>query len=133
MLRPTAASCLSQAFLAALLTAILAACDGLVAPPAPTLSPLEIRGRSVFDAYCSRCHGASGDTVIVGPSLAGIATRGGGRVAGQDAEAYIRDSILDPGAYTVEGFPKDMMPRDLKEQIPPADLDALVAYLLTLR
>jgi len=50
-----------------------------------------------------------------------------------DAEAYIRDSILNPGAYTVEGFPVGIMPLDTKDQMSPQELEAVVAYLLTLK
>ncbi len=118
---------------ALLLWAWLAVCNNLIPPPTPALSPLEIRGRRVFDSYCARCHGVSGETVVVGPSLAGIATRGGNRVAGMDAEAYIRDSIMNPNAYTVEGFPESVMPPDLNEQMSPDEVEAVVAYLLTLQ
>ncbi len=116
-----------------LLWALLAACRSPNSPPNPTLSPLETRGRSVFDSYCSRCHGRSGETVSVGPSLAGIATRGGSRIEGMDAPTYIRNSILSPGAYVVEGFAEGLMPNDLKDQLSPEDVDAVVAYLLTLK
>ncbi len=115
-----------------LLLLSLTACSSLKPPPTPTPSPQAVRGRAVFDLYCSRCHGRSGDTVIVGPSLAGIATRGNGRVEGMDARTYILNSILDPRAYTVEGFPEGVMPPDLKNQLSPEDLEAVVAYLLTL-
>ena len=87
----------------------------------------------MFDSFCSRCHGRSGDTVIVGPSLAGIATQGGNRIEGMDAPTYIRDSILSPGAYVVEGFAEGLMPDNLKDQLSPQDVDAVVAYLLTLK
>ena len=116
-----------------LLFASLAACSSLTPPPTPTRSLLEIRGRSLFDSYCSRCHGTSGETVVVGPSLSGIATRGGNQVVGMDVRTYIRDSILNPDAYTVEGFPKGIMPPDLQEQLAPEDLEAIEAYLLTLK
>ena len=116
-----------------LLLALLAACNSNSSPPKPTLSPLENRGRSVFDSYCSRCHAASGDAVVVGPSLAGIATRGGKRIEGMNAQAYIRDSILNPNAYMVEGFPEGLMPLNLKDEMSPEELDAVVAYLLTLK
>jgi mono/diheme cytochrome c family protein len=87
----------------------------------------------VFAANCSRCHSASGDTAIVGPSLAGIAARAGERIEGMDAEGYIRDSILNPTAYTVEGFPEGIMPLNFEEELSPEDLDAIVVYLLTLK
>jgi mono/diheme cytochrome c family protein len=116
-----------------LLWASLAACDSLRPPPTPVLSAEEIRGRSVFETYCARCHGTSGESVIVGPSLAGIATHGGSRIEGMDAPAYIHDSILNPNAYVVEGFPESIMPLDMKDQMSPDELDAVVAYLLTLK
>ena len=116
-----------------LLWALLAACRSPNSPPNPTLSPLETRGRSVFDSTCSRCHGRSGETVIVGPSLAGIATRGGSRIEGMDAPTYIRNSILSPNAYVVEGFAEGLMPENLKDQLSTQDVDAVVAYLLTLK
>lgn len=111
----------------------LAACSSLKPPPTPERSPLEIRGRSVFESYCARCHETSGESIIVGPSLAGIASRGGNRVEGLDAPAYIRDSILNPAAYTVEGFPAGVMPLTLKDELSPDDLEAVVAHLLTLK
>ena len=70
---------------------------------------------------------------MVGPSLAGIATGGESRMQGMDAQAYIRDSILNPDGYIVEGFPEGAMPLDLKDQMAPEDLEAVVAYLLTLK
>lgn len=87
----------------------------------------------MFDSYCARCHSATSDTVIVGPSLSGIATRAATRIEGMDAETYIRDSIANPSAFTVQGFPQSLMPANLTEEISPQDLDALVAYLLTLK
>ncbi len=115
------------------LTVCLAACSSLLPPPTPTRSPLEQKGRAVFETYCSRCHGTASDTVIVGPSLAGVASRAGSRVPGQDAETYLRDSILIPTAYTVEGFPEGIMPPTLSDQLSAEDLEAVVAYLLTLK
>jgi mono/diheme cytochrome c family protein len=112
---------------------LLAACSNLAPSATPTLTPLESQGRIVFESYCSRCHGTSGETVIVGPSLAGIATRGSQRIDGMDAAAYIRNSIEDPSAYTVIGFPEGVMPADLKDQLSSDDLDAVITYLLTLK
>jgi mono/diheme cytochrome c family protein len=116
-----------------LLWVSLAACNSFNAPAMPTLSPPENRGRGIFDSYCTPCHAAAGETVVVGPSLAGIAVRGGNRIEGMDAQTYIRNSIVDPNVYIVEGFPEKIMPPDLNDQLSSKDLDALVAYLLTLR
>jgi len=46
---------------------------------------------------------------------------------------YIRISILSPSAYTVEGFPEGVMPSTLKDELAKEDLDAVIAYLLTLK
>lgn len=116
-----------------LIIVAVSACSGLVPSATPTLTSLESQGRRVFESYCSRCHETTGETVIVGPSLAGIATRGSERIQGMDADAYIRNSIEDPGGYSVEGFPEGLMPTDLKDQLTQEDLDAIVAYLLTLK
>ena len=49
-----------------------------------------------------------------------------------DAAMYIRDSILDPDIYTVEGFPEGMMPISLIDDLTEQDLEAVIIYLLTL-
>ncbi|MDX1416457.1 MAG: cytochrome c [Candidatus Promineifilaceae bacterium] len=110
----------------------LAACSGLLPPPTPTPSPLVAQGKRVFNAYCSRCHESSNRSIIVGPSLAGIASRAESRIPGMDAEAYIRDSIMSPMAYTVEGFAEGTMPESLKDELSAQDLEAVIAFLLTL-
>lgn len=67
---------------------------------------------------------------IVGPSLAGIARTGAGRVDGQDASTYIYTAILNPNAYIVPGF-SETMPTTFGKSLSGEDLDALVAFLLT--
>ncbi len=118
-------------FLAGLV--FLAACTSLLPPPTPTLSPLEDQGRRVFGTFCQRCHGITGDTVIVGPSLAGISSRAGERMPGLDAQAYIKLSILDPDAFIVPGFEPGLMPLDISAAMTEEQVNALTAYLLTLK
>ncbi len=110
---------------------LLAACSGEAADASPTLSPVQARGRSVYSLHCASCHSTSPQTVIVGPSLAGIAIQAGQRVSGESAEQYLRTSILQPEAYLVSGF-EPLMPADLSKRLTGEDFDALVAYLLTL-
>jgi hypothetical protein len=69
----------------------------------------------------------------VGPSLAGIASQSDKRIEGMDTEEYIRNSILNPGGFTVEGFPENTMPNSLKDELTGDDLEAVIAYLLTLK
>jgi len=48
------------------------------------------------------------------------------------AEDYLGESIIDPGAYVVPGY-TDSMPRGLERSLSREDLDALIAYLASLR
>jgi cytochrome c len=75
-------------------------------------------------AGCITCHSLDG-SVVVGPSLKGIASK--------VDEAYIRESILDPNADVVEGFPADTMPNVWGTELSGEQVDQLVAYLLTLK
>ena len=69
---------------------------------------------------------------MIGPSLAGVATRAETRVNGDDARAYIETSILNPSAYVVDGF-KDVMPKNFGKDLTSDDFNAIVAFLLTLK
>lgn len=113
---------------------LLAACGSQPAepPPTPTLDPVTAKGQQVFVETCGPCHSTQPDTIIVGPSLYGIADRGGSRVDGLDARTYIYSSILRPDGYLVEGY-EDLMPKDLGKKLTGEELDSVVAYLLTLR
>jgi nitric oxide reductase subunit C len=76
-------------------------------------------------AGCITCHSLNPGETVVGPSMAGIGSRG-------DAD-YIRESILDPNATLVEGFPADTMPNVWGDELSSEQVDQLVAYLLTLK
>jgi cytochrome c oxidase subunit II len=89
-----------------------------------------IEGRTVFlTKGCTGCHSREGasDTGFVGPDLAGLSDRAGDRVEGRSAEEYVRQSVLDPQAYIVDGYGSQMpvLPVDAEE------LDALVDFLLS--
>ena len=65
-----------------------------------------------------------------GPSFQGISERAGDRVPGMSAVDYLRQSIVDPSAYLVEGF-DDNMAKSFRILISEEDIDNLVAFLLT--
>lgn len=93
------------------------------------------RGAALFrapPAICGTCHALEPDVVIVGPSLAGIASRAASRVPGQSAEAYLRESILRPADYIVPGF-QDVMQKNFGSVLTSDQINDLIAYLLTLR
>jgi cytochrome c553 len=103
--------------------------------PEPVATDPIARGRQVYRALgCAGCHEASFSNLFrpVGPPLEHAGAVAGTRVPGLGAEEYLRQSITDPGAYLVPGYP-DSMPRGLARDLSPEDLAALVAYLASLR
>lgn len=116
------------------LALLLVACSG-TAEPVPTATPelteQERLGQQVFSRECAACHSLSPETTIVGPPLAGIATTATARVPGQDAETYILTSIMRPDDYLVEGY-GNTMPDNFGRRLTGEQIDAVVAYLLTL-
>ena len=107
------------------------------------------RGAKLFGTLpCVSCHDVTkpwpgGD---ICPNLGNIATEAGRIVRGsdyhgraKDAAGYIRESIVDPNAYIVAGPTyrqadgQSVMPKNFGQTLTPAQLDDLVAFLLTRR
>ena len=86
-------------------------------------------GKTLFGQNCASCHSLEKDVLVIGPSLWGIADRGGKRVSGKSAPQYIRESILHPSDYIVTGF-QDVMAKNLGEKLSADDLDHLLAFLM---
>jgi mono/diheme cytochrome c family protein len=88
-------------------------------------------GEQIFQAAgCASCHtlakaGASG---TVGPSLEDLASAAGQREPGKSAEQYLREAIVEPDAFTVEGFQRGAMPAF--DQLDDKQLKLLIDYLL---
>lgn len=81
-------------------------------------------GREIFiDVGCGNCHTlADADTEgTIGPVLDDT-------LAGVPAD-YIRESIVDPSAVVVEGFPDGTMPPNYEDVFNEVQLDTLVSYL----
>ena len=83
-------------------------------------------------AGCQICHSLEPGRQLVGPSLAGIASTARSRVPGQSAEEYLRQSIIEPDAYVVEGYRSGQMLPIYEEQLSADEIEALVQFLLTL-
>jgi len=111
---------------------VLAACSTTSVTPTPTLDAVQQTGQAVYNLRCAQCHALAPDTVVIGPSLAGVATRAGSRVEGYDAEAYLERSILVPGDYVVDGF-TNTMPTNFGKELTSEELTGVVAYLMTLK
>src|SRR6266566_3354020 len=106
-----------------------AATPGAAAAAAP--SPAGMSGPDLVQKWaCVTCHNFDKPDKLIGPSLWDIGTR-------KDAN-YIRESILEPDAYVVEGFPAGLMKGTLDgngfyQQVPLQDLNTLVNYLTSLK
>ncbi len=120
---------------------VLCLCSALVVVLAIACAPEPIatdpiaRGRQVYRTLgCASCHEPSLFNLFrpVGPRLDDVGRVAGERVTGTSAEDYLRQSITDPGAFVVPGYP-DSMPRGLARDLSPEDLAALVAYLESLK
>jgi mono/diheme cytochrome c family protein len=98
----------------------------------PATEPVA-RGRQLYRSLgCASCHDPNFLGQRLGPPLDHVGTAAQTRRPAAPAAEYLREAILDPGAYLVPGY-QDSMPRDLGRDLSPTDLDALVAYLLSLK
>ena len=101
--------------------------------PKPSGNPAQLAaGKTVFlgAGGCGACHTLTdaGSTGTVGPKLDGVA--GDAQKAGKPLEAYVKESIEDPNAYVVPGFPKGVMPPDFKSTLSAQQIADLVAYIV---
>jgi mono/diheme cytochrome c family protein len=82
---------------------------------------------------CTACHGLGTRAPNLLTDHAGegaIGARCAARVPGEDCKTYILHSMIEPGAYVVEGF-ENIMP-DMRRQLTEAQIWSLVAFLQSL-
>ena len=101
--------------------------------PYKGLSLIDI-GKKVYASKCFACHNTSAEKNI-GPGFAGVLGRqrefeGGGSLIVDDN--YIRESIINPNAKVVKGFPKGVMPT-FAGQVSEQELAGIVEYLKSLK
>ncbi len=107
----------------------------------PTATPRPIGGTTpeeiILNAGCGSCHkiGAIGEAHKVGPDLTYIGLTAAERVPDMSAEAYIRQSILEPNAYLAPECPNTsclpgIMPQNFHTRLTAEQLDTLVGFLL---
>jgi mono/diheme cytochrome c family protein len=109
---------------------LLVACGGSSSPS--FADPALAQGERVFKRECSICHSLKSGETLVGPSLAGIATRAATRLEGLDSREYIQLSIIKPSEHVVDGF-VDQMPSGFGKSLNENELDGIISYLLTLK
>jgi len=87
---------------------------------------------------CLVCHKISEQGNERGPDLRGVGARAATRKPGLSAEAYLTESLVEPGAYVVAEFATaegaTIMPASNKPpaDLSPTELKAVVAYLQSL-
>jgi glucose/arabinose dehydrogenase len=108
------------------------------AEPLPDAPPeVLVRGQTLFNngarnaPACVACHRLD-EPNSLGPSLRGLRDVAASRVRGLSAEQYVRLSILRPTAYQVAGYNAAYMPQTYGEALTSEDIDALVAFILSL-
>ena len=120
---------------------VLAACGGEA-----QIDPNEIgspeRGREIFEngnevisAECAGCHSLDGVDIESGlrkfPTLQGISERAGDRLPEMSSVDYLRESILDPSAYIVDGY-EDRMEKGYKYGLSEEEVNDLIAFFYLL-
>ncbi len=86
-------------------------------------------GAALFEEHgCGSCHTftPAGSKATIGPNLDNVAEFA--RSRGEDPEDYVRESIVDPGAYKHPGFTAEIP--DAFGSLTETQLDDLVQYLL---
>ena len=105
-------------------------------PKAPHLPESYSRtpGVRLFYRYeCGRCHTVEalpGCRGHLGPPLDRVGQVAAGRRSGMSARDYLRESLVQPRKFIVEGYLKSM---PSYEHLPPQEIDELVTYLESLR
>ncbi len=90
-------------------------------------------GQRLFAVWCSGCHSVEpGVPDTVGPNLAGVAARAAANPDGLSAADWLRREIVSPDATVAPGYSAGTMPAGYEQSLRPEQLDALVAYMLTL-
>ena len=114
-------------------TAAAPAAVAAVLPASNAPDPVALGAQLVKDNGCVACH-ATDDKRLVGPGWGGLykskVTLADGSTVKAD-DAYLRESILQPNAKIVAGYPASVMP-DYSQLLTKEQVDAIVAYLHTL-
>lgn len=113
---------------------VAAAAAAVDEAPTPAAGGDPEAGARVFTQLgCGSCHVVAdlpGAVGTIGPKLDGLAAIAGQRVPGQDADAYLRESIADPNAFVVDGYMKVMPP--MRGAMSDQQFEDLIAFLKTL-
>lgn len=131
---------------------ILLACAALLAACAPDSAPASTdngdgqtdatleRGEALFRQFlpeasyaCVTCHLPDSNQAMLGPGLRDIGLSEAKCDPQQSLADYLRESILEPDACLLPGYPAGLMPAVYADLWEEAEIEALVTWLLSLR
>jgi mono/diheme cytochrome c family protein len=79
---------------------------------------------------CLGCHALDPNEVKTGPTWHNSGDLAVVRVPEKSPAFYLYESIVNPNAYVVEGYPGNIMPANFQDQMTPQEIADMVAYLL---
>ena len=98
-----------------------------------SLPPVELGKKLYSSKGCNACHNVT-DQKLVGPGFKGLYGKNEKLADGSTVkvdDAYMRESILNPGAKIVEGYPNIMTP--YQGQLKEREIVGLIEYIKTLK
>ena len=122
--------------------------SAIIETPTPS-DGLVARGRELYlnvpdnaapqALWCYQCHfieSVAGAAGLIGPEHSHLATVADTRKPGLSAEEYIRESIKNPALFVAEGVERStpgLMTNAITEKLTEDQIEALVAFLMTLK
>jgi mono/diheme cytochrome c family protein len=135
---------IKRLFIAVLFASLLIACEENQTDSQVSSQTLVKTGEALFQQTqlkhpstteqalgCIVCHRLDGEAAVA-PSLVGIGTRAKVIIEGMTASDYLRESIVNPDAHIVTMYEPSIMPNNYAQVLSDDDINALIAYLLTL-
>lgn len=105
-----------------------AAALGAAAQPAAA----GVEGVALLEKHdCLACHSLKRAEVLAGPALDAETIREGAKERSLSPEGYVLESVVLPRAFKRGDFPPDLMPDDYGTRLTAAELQNIVAYLLS--
>lgn len=83
-------------------------------------------GFEVYLRECASCHGAQDG---IGPGLRTMHDKAATRVEGMAADEYVYQSVVEPGAFVVDGY-NNMMPTTYGNTLTEDEIRGLIAFVL---
>lgn len=108
--------------------------EWLASDPYKGLTPVEI-GQKVYGGACIACHSLNASEKKTGPTFQGVWGRneqfeGGG--SGVVDENYVRESVMNPNAKVVKGYPQGVMPT-YAGQLSDDEIMGVIEFLKTVK